>query len=289
LHFNSKASPNTLEKNDAFHISDNLDSLNNYKNRYTPIDVLTIDKHSRLTITKKVKKLLPFYPNHNVIVFQDIYNKNFLLQIKQMDRPERGSIIENMILIRRKIDSLEDLYSSNKENRKGDRYHLQAKVGSENDFNALGTNHLGSGNKRIINIGNKNDTLYSVPIIVIEDDQDLLSSYDSALRRAGYKYVKSFSDSTKALRFISDLKNLFIYKLVIIDIRMPGINGIQLYNILKILKPSLKILFLTALDSVNELTSIYPDIQSEDIIRKPFELTEFVKVVDNKISKLEID
>ncbi len=69
---------------------------------------------------------------------------------------------------------------------------------------------------------------------------------------------------------------------------MPGINGIQLYNILKILKPSLNIIFLTALDSVNELTSIYSDIKSEDIIRKPFELTEFTKVVDNKISKMEL-
>ena len=126
-------------------------------------------------------------------------------------------------------------------------------------------------------------------ILVIEDEQDLLLGYDSALRRVGYKNVKSFSDSTKALRFIADLKNLFFYKLAIIDIRMPGINGIQLYNILKILKPSLKILFLTALDSVDELTSIYSDVKSDDIIRKPFEFSEFVKVVDNKISKIEIN
>jgi CheY-like chemotaxis protein len=289
LHFNSKSHPNTSEEKDAFQLLNDRDLLGNYKNRYVPIDVLTIDKHSRLTITKKVKRLIPLYPNHNVIVFQDIYNKNFLLQIKQMDKPEMGSIVDNLILIRNKIDSLDKLYSSKeKEKRSANQNHLLDKL-NQNDADVSDTNNSPiNGDKKNINIGNKNDTLYSIPILVIEDEQDLLSSYDSALRRSGYRNVKSFSDSTKALRFISDLKNLFSYGLAIIDIRMPGINGIQLYNILKILKPSLKMLFLTALDSVDELTSIYSDVKSEDIIRKPFELTEFVKVVDNKISEIEI-
>ena len=37
------------------------------------------------------------------------------------------------------------------------------------------------------------------------------------------------------------------------DIRMPGINGIQLYSKLKVMNPDIKVLFLSALDAVEEL------------------------------------
>ena len=52
---------------------------------------------------------------------------------------------------------------------------------------------------------------------------------------------------------------------------MPYINGIQLYQVLKIINPSIKIMFMTALDVVNELSSICPDIKSEDILKKPID------------------
>ncbi len=196
MHFNSKKDSNTHEEKDAYRLLNDPSSLNIYKNRYVPIDVLTIDKHSRLTITKKVKRLIQFYPDHHVIVFQDIYNKSFLLQIKQIDRPEMGSIVENLILIRRKINSLDNLYSSNGKNKRGDQYHLLNKV-SQNDFDESSTDTLSSGSKKIIKLGYNDDTLYSVPILVIDDDQDLISGYDSALRRAGYKNVKAFSDQPR--------------------------------------------------------------------------------------------
>jgi two-component system response regulator ChvI len=64
---------------------------------------------------------------------------------------------------------------------------------------------------------------------------------------------------------------------------MPDINGIQLYQMLKILDPSLKIIFMTALDAVDELTSIYSEIRSIDILRKPIEPDQFIKAVNDKV------
>jgi CheY-like chemotaxis protein len=55
------------------------------------------------------------------------------------------------------------------------------------------------------------------------------------------------------------------------DIRMPGMNGIQLYSKLKVMNPEIKVLFLSALDAVEELLSIFPDIKAGEIIRKPIE------------------
>jgi two-component system, OmpR family, response regulator ChvI len=52
---------------------------------------------------------------------------------------------------------------------------------------------------------------------------------------------------------------------------MPGMNGIQLYSKLKVMNPDIKVLFLSALDAVEELLSIFPDIKINEIIRKPIE------------------
>jgi DNA-binding NarL/FixJ family response regulator len=46
------------------------------------------------------------------------------------------------------------------------------------------------------------------------------------------------------------------------DIRIPGIYGVQLYQILKIMDSSIKVLFVLALDAADELMSIFPGIKS---------------------------
>ena len=95
-------------------------------------------------------------------------------------------------------------------------------------------------------------------------------TFELFLKSEGYKNVKTFSDSKNVIKYLLDLRNSSYYKLAIMDIRMPDINGIQLYQILKILNPDIKIIFLTALDAVNELTSIYSEVKPIDIIRKPY-------------------
>ena len=68
----------------------------------------------------------------------------------------------------------------------------------------------------------------------------------------------------------------YYYDLVITDIRMPGMNGIQLYSKLKVMNPEIKVLFLSALDAVEELLSIFPDIKVSEIFRKPVEPRELI-------------
>jgi len=53
----------------------------------------------------------------------------------------------------------------------------------------------------------------------------------------------------------------YYYNLVITDIRMPGLNGIQLYQILKALSADVKILFISALDAAQEIVSALPAVR----------------------------
>ena len=67
-----------------------------------------------------------------------------------------------------------------------------------------------------------------------------------------------------------------LYDLVILDIRMPKLNGIQLFYRLKSITLKTKIMFLSALDAAEELVSILPGVSHDDIIKKPVRNEELV-------------
>jgi DNA-binding response OmpR family regulator len=52
---------------------------------------------------------------------------------------------------------------------------------------------------------------------------------------------------------------------------MPELNGIKLYSQLKILNPDVRVIFLSALNALEEVLSIFPEIKYSEIIRKPIE------------------
>ena len=65
---------------------------------------------------------------------------------------------------------------------------------------------------------------------------------------------------------------------------MPGLNGTQLYQILKALSSNIKILFVSALDAAQEIVSMLPSVKSTDIIQKPIEANHFLKKVSETIT-----
>jgi len=113
-------------------------------------------------------------------------------------------------------------------------------------------------------------------IMIVDDESDVLLTYESFLSYAGFN-VSTFADSYEALKDFAS--NPRLYDLVILDIRMENLNGLQLYQSMKAMNPSSKILFASALDAAKELTSILPDIESQDIIKKPVDRENFIKVI----------
>lgn len=60
---------------------------------------------------------------------------------------------------------------------------------------------------------------------------------------------------------------------------MGEINGIQLYQILKIMHPNIKVLFVSALEAAGEIMTFFPGLRPSDFIRKPIEQEHFIKKV----------
>lgn len=115
-------------------------------------------------------------------------------------------------------------------------------------------------------------------VMVVDDEPDVLMTFNSMLGSTGAVDVESFTDSLEALRqFLA--KNTGYYTLVIADVRMPKLNGIQLSRILKSLDKELHILLVTAHDIVEEVSSMLPEIGRNNIIRKPLSQEMFLTKV----------
>jgi CheY-like chemotaxis protein len=114
----------------------------------------------------------------------------------------------------------------------------------------------------------------SFNILLIDDDEDILFTFASIIESEGFR-TTSISNPIKALNYFSQM-DPYHYDLIVMDIRMPGLNGIQLYFKLKVMNPDIKVLFLSALDAVEELLSIFPEVKSSEIIRKPIESKELI-------------
>ena len=116
----------------------------------------------------------------------------------------------------------------------------------------------------------------SANIMIIEDELDVLLTYEVLLSQQGFN-VYPFSDPRLALQEFA--KNTHDFDLVISDIRMNSINGIQLYRELKAIAPEIKIIFVSALDAAPELVSALPGFKKENFVAKPVDQAKFTKAI----------
>jgi DNA-binding response OmpR family regulator len=118
-------------------------------------------------------------------------------------------------------------------------------------------------------------------ILVVDDEPDLTMLSGLTLEYYGFK-VDTFTDSQEAL---SNYKPDY-YDLIILDIKMPKMDGFQLYDEIKKKDPKAKVCFLTASELYYEefRKREYSVMDKNLFIRKPIENEELLKEVDRRIS-----
>jgi DNA-binding response OmpR family regulator len=78
-------------------------------------------------------------------------------------------------------------------------------------------------------------------VLLVDDEPDITFTIKSMLEDNGFK-VDSFTDPTIALQSY----RINFYDLIILDIKMPKMDGFQLYTKIREKDPKVKICFLTA-------------------------------------------
>ncbi len=115
-------------------------------------------------------------------------------------------------------------------------------------------------------------------ILLAEDDESLRRFLAAALVRAGHVVIDC-ADGMAALSQLQQLK----FDLLLSDIVMPGIDGIELAKRAAELDPDLRIMFITGFAAV----ALHPASEAPKdakILSKPFHLRDIVEEVDRMVA-----
>jgi two-component system, cell cycle response regulator CpdR len=115
-------------------------------------------------------------------------------------------------------------------------------------------------------------------ILLAEDDESLRKFLAQALVRAGHE-VTDFGDGSEAWECLKGVR----FDLLLTDIVMPGMDGIELAKRAAEMNHALKIMFITGFAAV----ALHPSSQAPKqakVLSKPFHLREIVAEVDRMIA-----
>jgi DNA-binding response OmpR family regulator len=115
-------------------------------------------------------------------------------------------------------------------------------------------------------------------ILIVDDERDAGVAIKIVLEEYGFD-VDFFTNPLEALKnFRPDF-----YDLVILDIKMPEINGFELYDKFKSKDAKIKTLFLTALSDVEaystQSSKAYPIMGERHFAKKPISNDDFLQQV----------
>ena len=138
-------------------------------------------------------------------------------------------------------------------------------------------------------IANKGSSFLELPkrnkrrILVVDDESDIASLFKISLEYSGFE-VETYSDPILALsNFKADL-----YALVLLDVKMPGMNGFELYAEIMKIDNKVKVCFLTAYDlSYVEFRQKLPTLNVKCFLRKPILISDLVKRIDLELYRDE--
>jgi DNA-binding response OmpR family regulator len=120
-------------------------------------------------------------------------------------------------------------------------------------------------------------------VLVVDDESDVNLTLKMVLEENGFK-VDSFTDPLLALENIK--RESEMYDLIILDVRMPDMNGFELYKEIKKIDDKVKICFLTAgeMDYEQFGKELFPTLDENCFIQKPIQNETLIKRLDRIIS-----
>lgn len=117
-------------------------------------------------------------------------------------------------------------------------------------------------------------------IMVVDDEDDIRLLVERYLQKWNFQTI-GFSDPEKALEeFKSNPSKI---SLVLTDVRMPFMSGIELSRNILSIRPDVKIVLMTAFEVTDEMLSGLPLIRHSEILKKPFRLAQICESVKRQL------
>ncbi|MFL6348700.1 MAG: response regulator transcription factor [Nitrososphaeraceae archaeon] len=127
-----------------------------------------------------------------------------------------------------------------------------------------------------IGIGLNNQTKIN-RILLVDDEPDLCMVYQIVLQDAGYECI-AYTDSVRALQ---EYRPTY-YDLILLDIKMPVLNGFELCKKIREFDKTVHIIFITASEAYYEKFrgQHFPELSKINYIQKPIGNEELIRIVN---------
>jgi two-component system, NtrC family, response regulator HydG len=119
-------------------------------------------------------------------------------------------------------------------------------------------------------------------LLVADDDPGLRESLERTLTREGYRVVAA-SDGHAALERLQGGG----IDLVLTDLKMPGLSGIELLHAAKAIAPDIDVILLTAFGTIEEAVKAMKD-GAYDFLTKPFQRAQLLRVVRQALERRDL-
>lgn len=123
-------------------------------------------------------------------------------------------------------------------------------------------------------------------VLVVDDDEGMTETLSDILEDLGY-HVEVASDGFKAIERVKAQA----FDMILMDIKMPGINGVETYKEIKKIRPEAVVMMMTAY-SVEDLVSEAVKEGAYGVMYKPIDITkvaEFIESVKDSALILIVD
>src|ERR671914_2308996 len=116
-------------------------------------------------------------------------------------------------------------------------------------------------------------------ILIVDDEPDITESFGLALEDSGFE-VDKYNDPAVALAGFEPN----VYGLLILDIKMPKMDGFELYDKIRKIDKKVSVFFISAFD-INHaaISKKYPGLKIENFLPKPIQIPELIKRVEEQL------
>jgi len=119
---------------------------------------------------------------------------------------------------------------------------------------------------------------------VVDDEPDIRETIRRGLEVEGF-LVDSSGDPEEALALFRP----GAYDLAILDIRLPKMNGFQLFREIRSVDPRIRVCFITAFEVYyDEFKKVFPKIHVSCFVRKPVSIKKLAEIIREELSRPEL-
>ena len=121
-------------------------------------------------------------------------------------------------------------------------------------------------------------------ILLVDNEPDIALAFKIGLEDNGFEVDAFDSPQIASSNFKADL-----YDLLLLDIKMPKMNGIEFYQKMKEIDKKVKVCFITASEVYyyKEITKeLFPILGVRHLIRKPIKIEDLVKDLKQELESI---